>query len=67
MRKERAVQFNIDATYKFTDYLSLKLIGGYALQYWGRSKQVKTFDLYEYDAVTGEYYVTDGQKRAFAL
>lgn len=62
LRKERAVQFNIDATYKFTDYLSLKLIGGYALQYWGRSKQVKTFDLYEYDAVTGEYYVTDGQK-----
>lgn len=62
IRKERSVQFNIDATYKFTDYLSLKLIGGYSLQYWGRTKQVKTFNLYDYDIVTGEYYVVDGEK-----
>lgn len=45
IRQERAAQINLNADYKFTDWLSLKLIGGYAYQNSSRVKQVKTFDL----------------------
>lgn len=59
-RTRRANQPECD--YKFTDWLSLKLIGGYAYQNSSRVKQVKTFDLYDYDKATGEYYVIDGER-----
>ena len=62
IRQERAAQINLNADYKFTDWLSLKLIGGYAYQNSSRVKQVKTFDLYDYDKATGEYYVIDGER-----
>lgn len=61
-RRERAVQINLNADYKFTDWLSLRLIGGYSFQNSSRIKQVKTFDLYDYDEASGEYYVIDGER-----
>ena len=62
IRKERVAQINLNADYKFTDWLALKLIGGYSFQNSSRVKQVKAFDLYDYDKATGEYYVIDGER-----
>ncbi len=62
VRKERVAQINLNAEYKFTDWLSLRLIGGYSFLHSSRTKQVKTFDLYDYDESTGEYYVIDGER-----
>ena len=62
VRKERAAYVNLNAEYRFTDWLTLKLIGGYSFAHNSRSKQVKAFDLYDYDESTGEYYVVDGER-----